>query len=264
MRNPLRRRSSDRPAADPAEVAALRTRRRFARRQWRRRWLRWKPLLALALVVALVVGGTWLVLFSPYLAVKDVRVSGTGLLSAGDVRAAAEVPEGRPLARVDLDAIERRVEALAPVADATVVRTWPDAVSITIEERAAIAVVEIGGRVRGMDDGGVIFRDFPRSPKNLPLVRTTGRTGGEALSEAAAVISALPAALARRVQYLSVVTVDQITLVLRDGRQVLWGSAEESAAKAEVLVALLPEPAQTYDVSVPGQPTTSQTLPPGS
>ncbi len=53
-------------------------------------------------------------------------------------------------------------------------------------------------------------------------------------------------------------TVDQITLVLRDGRQVLWGSAEESDAKARVLVALLKEPAASYDVSVPGQPTTSQ------
>ena len=46
--------------------------------------------------------------------------------------------------------------------------------------------------------------------------------------------------------------------MLRDGRQVVWGSAEDSAAKAEVLVALLKEPAKRYDVSVPGQPTTSQ------
>ena len=51
-------------------------------------------------------------------------------------------------------------------------------------------------------------------------------------------------------------TVDQISLVLRDGRTVEWGSAEQSELKAEVLVPLLKRPAQRYDVSVPGQPTT--------
>lgn len=255
MSSLLGRRAEHDRAEDPA---AVRTRRRFARRQWRRRWVAWKQLLALVVVLALVAGGVWVVFFSRYLAVQAVMVSGTGLLSADDVRIAADVPDGRPLARIDLGAIERRVEVLAPVKDAEITRLWPDQVRIVVEERVPIAVVDIGGRIRGMDDGGVIFRDYPRAPRNLPLVKTTGRTGGEALSEAARVVSSLPAALARRVAYLAVVTVDQITLVLRDGRQVLWGSAEESTAKAEVLGALLDEPAKVYDVSVPGQPTTSQ------
>ena len=258
MASLLGRRPERESLDDPATV---RTRRRFARRQWRRRWLAWKPMLVLLLVVALVVGGVWLVYFSRYLAAQDVRVTGTGLLSADDVRQAARVPDGEPLARLDLVAVERRVEALAPVQDAVVTRQWPDAVEITVRERLAIAVVDIGGQVRGMDAAGVVFRDYPRPPRTLPLVRTTGRTGGEALSEAARVISALPGALARRVEYLAVLTVDQITLVLRDGRQVVWGSAEESPAKAEVLAALLGQPAKVYDVSVPGQPTTSQQAP---
>jgi len=243
---------------DAAETGALRTRRRFARRQWRRRWLSWKPLLVVVLVVGLLIGGVWVVLFSRYLSVQGVQVSGTGLLSVDDVRRAARVPADEPLARVDLAGIERRVESLAPVADATVTRQWPDQLRIVVTERAAVAVVDIGGRIRGMDESGVVFRDYPRPPRNLPLVRTSGSTGGEALREAALVVSSLPAALARRVEHLEVVTVDQITLVLRDGRQVLWGSAEESDAKARVLVALLKEPAASYDVSVPGQPTTSR------
>jgi cell division protein FtsQ len=38
---------------------------------------------------------------------------------------------------------------------------------------------------------------------------------------------------------------------------VVWGSDAQSALKAEVLDQLLPQPAHTYDVSVPGQPVTS-------
>ena len=54
-------------------------------------------------------------------------------------------------------------------------------------------------------------------------------------------------------------SVDQITLRLRDGREVLWGSADQSAEKAEVLAGLLAArpKASGYDVSVPGMPTTS-------
>ena len=56
--------------------------------------------------------------------------------------------------------------------------------------------------------------------------------------------------------HVEVVTVDQITLVLRDQREVLWGSAEESALKAEVVDKLLAaQQASYYDVSVPGNPT---------
>src|SRR5919112_388584 len=72
-----------------------------------------------------------------------------------------------------------------------VTRQWPDALRIDVTERVAVAVVDIGGRVRGMDAAGVVFRDYPRAPRGLPLVRTTGRTGGEALREAALVVSAL-------------------------------------------------------------------------
>jgi cell division protein FtsQ len=67
----------------------------------------------------------------------------------------------------------------------------------------------------------------------------------------------LPSDLAARVDHVEVQTIDQITLVLRDGRQVLWGSAEQSELKARVLPELLAaQRAQVYDVSVPESPIT--------
>ena len=128
---------------------------------------------------------------------------------------------------------------------------------IDVDERVAIAVVDIGGRIRGMDAEGVVFRDYPRPPHGMPQVRTSTDTRSDALREAALVVEALPAEISRRVDHVEVATIDQISLVLRDGKQVVWGSAEESDAKAEVLAGLLEQPAHTYDVSVPGQPTTA-------
>ena len=42
------------------------------------------------------------------------------------------------------------------------------------------------------------------------------------------------------VDHVEVLTVDQITLVLRDERIVLWGSSDDSATKAEVLAPAAP------------------------
>jgi cell division protein FtsQ len=208
-------------------------------------------------LVGLVVAGLWAVYFSSLLAVHGVQVDGASQLSAAEVRTAAAVPDGEPLAEVDLAQVRSRVEALAAVASADVTRQWPHTVRISVRERVAVAVVELGGQARGMDASGVVFKDYRRPPAGLPQVRTTTSTRSDALREAARVISALPADLARRVDHVEVETVDQISLVLRDGRTVAWGSADGSATKAEVLAVLLRQPARRYDVSVPGQPTTS-------
>ena len=77
----------------------------------------------------------------------------------------------------------------------------------------------------------------PAPPPRLPRVQTSADTGSDALREAAAVIAALPPDLAGRVDHVEVETVDRITLVLRDGRTVMWGSADESTEKATVLAA---------------------------
>lgn len=239
----------DRPG-DPLLVA----RKRFARRQWARRWLAWRVLLGLAALVAVVAGGVWLVFFSSVLAVQGVRVEGAEVLDPREVRDVAAVPTGSPLATVDLDAVRSRVERLTPVDEVDVSRAWPDKVRIDVTEREAVAVVLHDDVVQGVDAEGVVFRRYPSRPPSLPLVRTTVRTDTPALAEATRVIAALPDDLRARVRYVSVATVDTISLRLRNGKVVRWGSAEDSESKAQVLAVLLDQPASLYDVSVPGQP----------
>lgn len=238
--------------------AETRMRRRFARRQWARRWGVWRPALAALVLVALGGLTVWLLWFSQVLAVETVDVRGTDHLTPAEVRDAADVELGRPLLRVDLERLVRRVEALAPVRDARVERDWPGTVRIVVTEREAVAVVEIGGRTRGMDDQGVVFRDYARAPRSLPRVRVVGKVDRDALEQAAVVLAAMPEDLATIVQRVDVETVDHLSLVLTGQRTVLWGSGEASTDKAAVLAALLEATtAKHYDVSVPGQPVTS-------
>jgi cell division protein FtsQ len=235
-------------------------RKRFARRQWARRWLAWRGLAVGLLIVAVLGGAAWLVFFSSVLAVRDVQVAGNQVLDPREVRRAAQVPTGEPLATVDLEAVAARVEQLAAVDNVDVSRSWPDKVRIAIRERVPVAVVARAGVIRGLDEEGVVFREYPSAPAHLPEVRTDAGTRADALAEAATVIEVLPDRLAARVDFVEVETIDTIRLRLRDGRTIFWGSADDSDNKAKVVEVLLRSAprASTYDVSVPGQPTTSR------
>jgi cell division protein FtsQ len=242
---------------DTVDKATRRSRRRFARRQWRRRWLAWRYLLVAGLLLALVGAAVYGVWFSSWLAVEHVEVSGAQTVKASDIRVRSGIDDGEPLVRVDIDGAERRIGSLAVVKSVSVTRQWPHGILISIQERVAIAVVEIGDRLRGMDADGVVFRDYKKAPPGLPRVETSIGTTSAALKEAAKVISALPESLSLIVDHVQVTTVDQISLVLKDGRTVVWGSADESDTKADVLAVLLATvQADVYDVSVPSKPTT--------
>jgi cell division protein FtsQ len=238
------------------QKAVRAARRRFGRRQWARRWVAWRRVLVGMLLLGLVAGGVWLVFFSSVLAVSGVQVTGTRLVSADAVRRAAAVPTGSPLATVDLGAVTARVERLVAVDSVDVSRAWPDQVRIDVTERRAVAVVEPpqGGRLRGIDASGVAFRGYAARPRGLPVIRRGAHTETDALAEAATVAGSLPRALAAKVAYVRVRTVDRISLELRNGPTVLWGSADDSSQKARVLAVLLGQQARFYDVSVAGQP----------
>jgi cell division protein FtsQ len=96
----------------------------------------------------------------------------------------------------------------------------------------------------------------PARLAGYPLVTLpAGSAAGGAFTAAAAVLQALPADLSRRVDTVSATSRDDVTLVLHSGRQVVWGSADESAAKAAAFRAALVSAARgasTIDVSAPG------------
>lgn len=248
---------------------AERSRRRFARRQWARRWLTLRYVAVTVLVLGLVGGGVYFVYFSEQLSVHEVDVVGAQTISAESVRAAAAVPLGGPLATADLDAIRDRVDDIREVRSVEVTRKWPDAVLITVQEREAVAVVRTGALLEGVDIEGTRFRTYARAPSGLPRIETAGDGAGEgagaagsavdddAIKEAVTVIASLPREVSVLVDHLELAGVDDISLALRDGREVRWGSADASADKAKVLVALLSQEGRVIDVSVPGAPTVS-------
>ena len=216
-------------------------------------------------VLALVVVGTliWLVMFSSVLAVRRVAVDGETTLSESQVRRAADVRIGQPLARIDVAAIEARVASMERIQSVTVSRSWLHTVRVTVVERTPVAWLTVGGAIRALDRYGIDFRTYDKAPEGLleaEVTATEPRQRQQTLEAVAAVVQLIEdedPALRKQMQAVSAATKDSIQLNLTKGRTVVWGSRADSAHKLTVLRALLRIKADRYDVSAPDQPTTT-------
>lgn len=224
-----------------------------------RRWL-----ISVLVIVPILLAVGWLAWFSPWLAVSQVQVTVTsapeiaGPLGADEVRAAVQVEPGVPLLRVPTDEIESRVTALPQVESATVTRAWPDTLVIDVVRRTPVALVAGTSGYDVVDATGAVIRTVPAVEEGVPVVRASG----DGLTAAIAVARDLPEAIRGKVVTVEASTRNDVTLILKNGAAVMWGSAEEGPFKAEVLLVLLKEvDARFYDVSAPGVPATSDTPP---
>jgi cell division protein FtsQ len=194
----------------------------------------------------------WLVLSSPLLAVRTVTVSGTRLLTPPEVLAAADVTRGTPLARVDTDAVVRRVRALRPVATVQVERGWPGTLRLRVVERKAVAAAVVGGGLTLVDATGVPFAPARTLPNGTVRLQVPTPGAKDPTTRAALrVLADLPPALRRPLRTVSAQSPSSVTLVLRDGRQVLWGGVGDTALKAQAAQALLKMRGRVFDVSRP-------------
>ncbi len=223
------------------------------RRQQNRRRMRLGA--AVAVLVLLVGFALYAVYFSPWLVVRDVEVHGTQLLGADDVQAAAGIALERPLATADVSGARARVADLAPVAEAEVSREFPDTVVIEITEREPAYERVVADGYQWVDADGIGFHVTPERADSMVLAQTVDDSQ-RLLRDVATVVHWIPADVLPEVTGLTANAVDSITLQLEDDREVVWGSAEQSELKAEVLGALLQVEASVYDVSAPTYPTT--------
>ncbi|MEU9577721.1 cell division protein FtsQ/DivIB [Streptomyces chilikensis] len=228
--------------------------------------------LAGAAAALLTAGLIWLLYGSPWLRVGEVGVSGTRVLGEDEVRRAAAVPAGLPLASVDTEAVEARIRAALPrVESVEADRDWPHGVTLEVTERTAVLVLAERDGFVEVDRSGVRFATLPKAPGSVPLLEldpATGKSAGSTLRrfgrdrlvrEAVRVARDIPDAVARSTRAVKVRTFDAFSLELRDGRTVRWGSPEEGAAKASTLRALMKATpkARHFDVSVPSAPASS-------
>lgn len=238
------------PQPPPGEPRARRT-------PWRAAFFA----LAGAGILAAVV---WALFGSRLFVVRSVTVTGTHLVTAGQVIAAADVPLGTSLVGVDTGQVARRVEGIRQVASAAVAKDWPDHLAITVRERVPVVAVRMaGGGYDLVDPTGVLVVWSRTRPARLPLYLTSvsgsALRGDPGLVTAAAVLAELSPALSKQVGEVSASQAQagssgtyQVLLGMRGGKTVLWGGTDGAAQKNRELAVLLTGSAHYVDVSAPG------------
>jgi cell division protein FtsQ len=210
--------------------------------------------VVLAVAVLLLAVGTYVAYFSPLLVVREVAVAGQRAVKADDVIAAAAVPMGTPLARQDVQGIAERATRIPAVQAASVTRQWPSTLLVTVTERQARLAVKQGGAFLLVDASGIGFDRAASVPPGV-VQAEADPTDQALLADLGTVSGALPDDLGRRVRLLTATGQERITLQLRSGITVNWGSAADSPLKAQIVTALLKDkPSKTIDVSSPNNP----------
>lgn len=206
---------------------------------------------------AIVVAMAWALLGSRLLVVRSVQVVGAGrAVPAGQVLAAARVPHGTPLIRLDTGTIAHRVEQLRQVQYAQVSKDWPSTVVITITPRTPVFALRVADGYALVDPFGVSVRDVAGRPAGLPLLSLGGAVtalrGNPSVRAAALVLAELPRRVARQVRSVSATSPEDVSLTLADRSVVVWGSSARGKVKAKELTVLMHKHARSYDVSGTG------------
>lgn len=215
-----------------------------------------KAILIAVAVVVLVVGSAALAYFTPLLSVRTIAVAGESSVSEQEILDRLDIPLGLPLVRVDTAAAAQRVATIPALATVRVQRKYPSTVQVTVQERVPVAFFDSPDGTHLLDSTGVDFAIGPPPPGAVRLVTDNPVFGDPVTKDALAVLDTLPPLLRDQVGELRASTLSDISIVLLDGRTVVWGSPDESERKAAVAIALLSQPGQIFDVSSPDLPTT--------
>ncbi len=137
----------------------------------------WRPTLwlsgALLAFLALSAGVWWgfrALESSERLAVKHIDINGARASGTAAILAYAGVREGQSILSVELDEAAKNVRRHPWVADATVVRVFPDRVKIEVVEHRPAALLTLEGLYLVNAEGEVFKRWSTNDPRALPLV----------------------------------------------------------------------------------------------
>jgi cell division protein FtsQ len=246
-RRELRRASRERKRFERDEV------KRFTRRT-RRRKAGW---ITAAAVVAVMGGLLAIAVYSPLLALRNVQVEGASRIPPETLVQALDDQLGTPLPLLDLGEVKEKLGAFPLIQSYSTESRPPDTLVVRVVERTPIASVRAsGGGFQLVDPAGVVVESADERPAGFPVIDVGAAGVANARFEAAAqVLVALPPDFLAQVDVVNATTKDDVSLVLADGKRVVWGSADESDVKAARLPALVKATADRdvaeYDVSSP-------------
>ena len=262
------RRPSAQQSRPRAQTAAGRTRPAAASKRRRRLGLRRPPRIhprligALLVLVAIAVGGWFWLRDSSLVAVRKVTITGVSGPDAGQIRAAlTSAAHGMTTLDVNSAALRNAVQPFPVVKHVQASTSFPHAMVITVSEEVPVAMLSAGGTSTAVAGDGALLHGAS-APAALPTITVAVAPGGDrvtgmALADAR-LLAAAPYPLLARIASASDSQAHGLTVQLRNGPRVYFGSTGQLARKWSVADGVIAQPssagADYIDVTVPARP----------
>jgi cell division septal protein FtsQ len=205
-----------------------------------------KRLVTLGLSAVLALGVALIVLASPIVAVRTVKVEGAKYADAALVRSVSESLKGKSVLTVDTKTASERLESDPWIKTARITTSLPSRVLIQINERIPVAwFLGVDNRARVIDEDGLVLSVVEGRPTQYMWIEGTGPNLTAGASSAAAYRAAgqlamsLPSELAPMVKHLGVAGTEKITMTLKTGTVINFGAPVDMRNKLVNVVVLL-------------------------
>ena len=243
---------------------------------------------ALAAAIAALAIAAVIVYNSSLFTIESVSVSGADHLTASDMQQLAGVPAGTTLLRVDAAGIKENLKKDAWVADAKIKRVFPNTLQIDITERTITAVVEVPNENAQNSTQWAIASDgmwlMPIPDRDSEAGRRTNSKVYEDaesvlhitdvpygtkpavgsyctdanVNNALAIVAGMTTELSDRVTSVKATETASTTLTIKDGPDIVFGTADNIREKERVCLQIIkehPEGVTYINVRTPDRPT---------
>jgi cell division protein FtsQ len=234
-----------------------------------RRYIKRLMLTILVLIPVLIGVTVWLAFFTDVCAVNHVNVTGNRNLTKDYVRQLSEVSSYKNMVTLPVKKIAANLERDLWIRDARIGRHLPDTVNIVLDVRTPVAMLDYNGAAFLLDEQGFVFAqgaaeqlpDLIRmSYGKMPLPKVGELVKEKKIIDSVKILASMPQGLRTSLLLVNPFDKQGIVFGCRDGFAVIYGSAEESTRKNEILQVLLIDIANNarrvsyVDVTVPDAP----------
>jgi len=220
-----------------------------------------RALVAVAVVVLIFGGGSYVLGWSNLLTVRSIEIVGAPTSESEiTVKRSLNLEIGEKLARVDPRSISTRLSANSWIQSSQVSRNWLSGkVEISVAPRVPVALYTAPGQPQvALDASGKTFNPPAELPKKLPSVSATSVASGLA---AIKVFTELPKEFSDGIDRLSAARPTNLLIYgVFSGRdlRIIWGDGLDTDLKIKVINALLEQPEnksiRMIDVTAPHAP----------
>lgn len=225
-----------------------------------------KRLIVLAIIVAVITTGAWLIYSSNFFRVTEIRVVGNKNISDQKIIEGSEIMRNESLFMLRSSKISSRLKKINWIESVKTVRDWPDTVILEINERQPIAYVETDKGSYLIDKKSFVVDKKINYQQNQHLAKVDGLTlenikigqhiKNRALDNALAAHRSLVEELNLDIYSITANSVDELYFIVQ-GIEIIYGEAVKTDLKNKVIKTMLKnkkENISTIDVRIPDKP----------